>query len=198
MPSTLTNFFQDLASVNDYFDGVKILKNLHFDAIHLDSNAVKSIGWESIHAENDGHLEDDEKMVLAKHFNRVRSTEFYATTLELIQKAEERGSFRSLVLKKIDVQALTALQEGIISATQPAAPEDANLSADITFYASTSFDRPLSFVILREAEGYGWTTIAGMPSLINAIKSRSRHGLYRWRDGVLPLHIAGACDPNRK
>lgn len=175
-----------------------LLRRLHIDALHLDEKQVEALGWVAIHAENDGQLELEEMELLAGYCKENQATTFYASSWKEICKGDICGNYRAVQISQISTEYLAALQGGINFVKQPNKKEDADLSASKTFYASTSFNKPMNFVLLREAEGYGWTTLAGEPNLIEMFKSRPQHKLYLWRDGVLPIWIAGSSDPGRK
>lgn len=191
----------------DIFSSIEVLINvdaireslskLLIDEVHMSSKVLDELGWLAIHAENSGEL-DSETEALAQYCSSMRAKYFCVTTKNEIKKSAAGDGLRALRLTAFDARYFRAVQDGIINSTQPADPRDAILAADITFGSSISFDNPLTFVMLRERDGYGWTTIAGSLKFVEFIKSRSTHGLYRWMDGPLPLNILGGRDPSTR
>lgn len=165
------------------------LRALFHDEMHLSHEEIQRRSWKAIHADNSGEL-DSEKDAILEWFSAHGITTMYASSKQEIDSAQYE---RVLVVRLDDPthDDLLDLQLGLwMFETPDKVGEDFGL-AWTTWRDGLYFSRPLQFAILRDADGYGSTTIAGPPDLIEAVKASATHDLYLWADGPLPLSNMG-------
>jgi hypothetical protein len=179
-----------------YFEQTFIqeIKSVVSDDIHLNESEIKSRSWRSIHAVNNRGDIDTEKNALISWWNLHQIYPIYATSRQRIAD-HNCGQVLVMKLEHLDKMVLTQINLGMWMFGD--IPELAALRVS-DWRADIWFSDPLRFVVLAEHDGYGTTTIAGPPELIENIKASATHGLYEWKDGVLPDWNKGAAFPETR
>jgi len=191
------NIFDNIrhVSFDDY--GIDVIRRMLIDEVHLSSEILGTLNWNAIHADNSGEL-DTENMVLCDFCNETKSNSFISCSAKDILNKNQSDRIGVVFLEDITLENISALQNGLASTNLPQLENSKKISYEISFDSSVSFTYPLNFILLRERDGYGWSTIAGPEYLIDRVRKISNHGLYEWFDGVLPIHIAGGRDPSKR
>jgi hypothetical protein len=152
------------------------------DDVHLNEAEIYRRNWVAIYSDNnDGYL-DTEREVLIEWWAQQGIDYIYSTSRKhLIESTNDQV----LVMKLANLTSLILCQIESGMWMFGEIPELAQARiAD--WHADIWFSRPLRFIILFEHGGYGTTTVAGPPELIEIIKTSTTHGLYEWKDGVVP------------
>lgn len=108
----------------------------------------------------------------------------YASSMEEIERTQADGTL-VVRLENPNAEDLQDLQLGLWMFVSDDSEDDFTLGWP-SWRDGLYFSNPLKFAILRIADGYGNTTVAGPPSLIEAIRASATHGLYVWEDGFPP------------
>jgi len=170
------------------------LRTLLHDETHFSFEEIQRRNWKAIHADNGGEL-DTEMDAILNWFTAQGITTMYASSKQEIDAAHD-GRVLVVYLEAPNDDDLLDLQLGLwMFHTADKSDEDFGL-AWTTWRDGLYFSKPLQFAILREADGYGSTTIAGPSGLIDAVKASANHGLYLWMDGPLPLENLGGKNPS--
>lgn len=170
------------------------IKSVVLDDVHINESEIKNRNWRSIYAENNRGDIDTEKIALINWWNLQRLYPIYATSRQRIVD-HNCGQVLTMKLQHLDEMVLTQITLGMWMFGD--IPELAALRVS-DWRADLWFSDPLRFVVLAEHDGYGTTTIAGPPDLIECIKASATHGLYEWKDGVVPDWNKGAAFPETR
>lgn len=152
------------------------------DEMHVSSEEILRRNWQAIHAVNSGEL-DTEIDAILKWFGTRGITTMYVSSKQEIDAARD-GRVLVIRLDNPTHDDLLDLQLGLWMFAAEG-KKSSNLVWR-TWRDGVYFNDSLQFVILRDAEESGTTTIAGPPGLIAVVKDSADHGLYAWSDGPVP------------
>lgn len=172
---------------------VLAVKEIMLDEVHLSSKAVKKLVWSAIHAENSGEMDIDNKAIVDHCLNTGSSALVVMACVDLINNTKE--SINVFWLEDITEESMRNIQNALVDNFMPNSLEYADLAYKVSFSTSVSFNYPLSMILLRERDGYGWSTLAGPEELTEKVKKCNPELPYKWRDGVLPLEVGGGRNP---
>ena len=161
------------------------------DDVHLDTAEVAKRNWIAIHAyDSSGQLDTELEILLDWRF-RESITTVFASSLKHITNSNEAGT---LVMKLNNVTSpiLAEISAGLWMFGE--IPKLAQQRIE-DWRADIWFSYPLKFIVLAEHDGYGMISIAGPAELIEKIKTETKHGLFEWRNGVVPSWNKGAEFP---
>ncbi len=167
-----------IGRVHEFFQiyplGKAVIEEL--EALLLDDNSFKpeSIqqrGWGSIYADNSGELRNEKDLII-EYAKKNGIDTFYATSKHELDN-EKSGNVLLAKIKNFTKHDYLSLQLGGWMFSSRAEELLENKLWLETWRDSILFTIPLRFVVIQLIDGYGHTTIAGEPELIEMIKVRS-------------------------
>ena len=148
------------------------LINLHEDGFNFNSHTIAKRGWVAIDAPYNGGELFDEKKLIVDYANSIGINTLYATSKDELDRAEN-GCVLLARIPQFSEEDILALQLGWWCVGDWIHKLQAKKLMWDSWRESILFTIPLRFSVIRLIDGYGHTTIAGEPELIEMIKTRS-------------------------
>lgn len=161
------------------------LIDLILNEFEFNFEAVSRKGWICIHAAESGGFLDNERDVIYNFCHGKGIDDLFICSRKDIVSSN-KGKVSLACIPRFTAHDIQDLQVGAWFLFDYESRLYSDKKVWLDWVNVVYFTLPLNFVVINSIDGKdnngGFTTIVGMPELIELIKKGSSHGIYKWTD----------------